>query len=97
MEPNVHEIVAYHTIALGSFNTVTDAFLTLIPAILIEHTRLSFKHKVGLACLLCLSVLYELMAISNWPVADHCRQSYDSVHRQDVRSSSFERGFRLLM
>ncbi|KAK3069041.1 hypothetical protein LTR53_012936 [Teratosphaeriaceae sp. CCFEE 6253] len=40
----------------GSFNTLTDAFLTLIPAILIEHTKLSLKNKIGLGLLLCLSV-----------------------------------------
>lgn len=41
----------------GSFNTLTDAFLTALPALLIEHTRLSLRTKIGLAFLLCLSIL----------------------------------------
>ena len=57
----------------GSFNTLTDAFLTALPAILIEHTSLSLKKKIGLAFLLCLSILalaasivktYEAKALS---------------------------------
>ncbi|KAK5124860.1 hypothetical protein LTR85_001050 [Meristemomyces frigidus] len=47
----------------GAFNTVTDAFLTALPAILIEHTRLSFKTKFGLSLLLCLSVLAMIASI----------------------------------
>jgi len=43
----------------GSFNTVTDAFLTLMPAVLIQHTSRSLKTKIGLAFLLCLSAVYE--------------------------------------
>ena len=42
--------------AVGAFNCLTDAFLTVLPAILIDHTKLSLKRKLGLACLLCLSV-----------------------------------------
>ncbi|KAK5131242.1 hypothetical protein LTR08_001211 [Meristemomyces frigidus] len=42
----------------GAFNTVTDAFLTALPALLIEHTRLPTRTKIGLSFLLCLSVLY---------------------------------------
>lgn len=41
----------------GSFNTLTDAFLTALPAVLIEHTRLSVRAKIALSFLLCLSVL----------------------------------------
>ena len=41
----------------GAFNTLTDAFLTIMPAILIKHTMLSARAKVGLYALLCLSVL----------------------------------------
>ncbi|KAK1057140.1 hypothetical protein LTR12_001149 [Friedmanniomyces endolithicus] len=44
----------------GSFNTVTDAFLTLMPAVLIQHTSRSLKTKIGLAFLLCLSAMYEI-------------------------------------
>ncbi|KAK3673982.1 hypothetical protein LTR78_006184 [Recurvomyces mirabilis] len=47
----------------GSFNTLTDAFLTALPAVLIEHTRLSLKSKIGLACLLCLSILAMIASI----------------------------------
>jgi len=43
----------------GSFNTMTDAFLTLMPAVLIQHTSRSPKTKIGLAFLLCLSAMYE--------------------------------------
>lgn len=65
----------------GAFNCVTDAYLTILPAILIDHTKLSMKKKVGLGFLLCLSVLaltaaivktYEAKALSE--VADY---SYD--------------------
>jgi len=50
-------IQTYYGYFMGSFNTLTDAFLTALPAILIEHTRLSLRAKIGLALLLCLSVL----------------------------------------
>lgn len=42
---------------VGAFNSLTDLYLTVLPAILIEHTRLSIKRKVGLAFLLCLSIV----------------------------------------
>lgn len=42
---------------MGSFNTITDAFLTILPAILVKHTKLSTKSKIGVALLLCLSIL----------------------------------------
>lgn len=57
----------------GTFNTLTDAYLTALPAILIEHSGLSLRKKIGLAFLLCLSVLaliasavktYEAKALS---------------------------------
>ncbi|KXS99635.1 hypothetical protein AC578_9906 [Pseudocercospora eumusae] len=41
---------------MGAFNTATDAFLSILPAILVEHTLLSRKNKIGLALLLCLSI-----------------------------------------
>ena len=49
--------------AVGAFNCLTDAFLTLLPAILIEHTQLSLKRKIGLAFLLCLSIVALAAAI----------------------------------
>ena len=42
---------------LGAFNTLTDAFLTVLPALLIEHTRLPMKRKIELSFLLCLSIV----------------------------------------
>lgn len=62
----------------GAFNCLTDAYVTALPAILIEHSRLSVKKKIGLAFLLCLSVValaaaigktYEAKALSE--VADY--------------------------
>ena len=53
-DPTVQTKLGYFT---GSFNCLTDAFLTILPAVLIEHTKLSMKKKIGLGCLLCLSVL----------------------------------------
>ncbi|KAK0941448.1 hypothetical protein LTR29_006982 [Friedmanniomyces endolithicus] len=47
----------------GSFNTVTDAFLTLMPAVLIQHTSRSLKTKIGLAFLLCLSAVAMIASI----------------------------------
>jgi hypothetical protein len=47
----------------GAINCLTDAFLTVLPAVLIEHTRLSLKKKIGLASLLCLSVLALVASI----------------------------------
>lgn len=58
----------------GAFNCLTDLYLTVLPGILIEHTKLSIKKKIGLALLLCLSILalaasivktYEARALSN--------------------------------
>lgn len=42
---------------MGAVNTVTDCFLAVIPAILIENTKLSRKAKTTLWFLLCLSTL----------------------------------------
>ncbi|OQO07149.1 hypothetical protein B0A48_07717 [Cryoendolithus antarcticus] len=41
----------------GSFNTATDLYLTVVPALLIAHSRLSKKAKAELALFLCLSSL----------------------------------------
>ena len=49
---------------VGAFNCLTDAFLTILPAILINHTRLSIKRKLGLALLLCLSIVALAAAIT---------------------------------
>ncbi|CAK4033832.1 Hypothetical predicted protein [Lecanosticta acicola] len=49
--------------AMGAFNTLFDLFLAIVPAILIEHSRLSRKSKIGLACLLCLSLLAMVASI----------------------------------
>lgn len=67
----------------GAINCLTDAYMTVLPAILIEHTKLSIKKKIGLAFLLCLSILaltaaivktYEAKALSQ--VADYsCKSS----------------------
>lgn len=47
----------------GSFNVLTDAYLTLLPAILITHSRLTKRQKITLALMLCLSVLALVAAI----------------------------------
>lgn len=47
----------------GSFNVLTDAFLTLLPAVLIVHARLTTRKKFTLALMLCLSVLALVAAI----------------------------------
>jgi hypothetical protein len=59
-DPTIQTKLGYFA---GSMNCVTDAFLTVLPAVLIEHTKLSLKKKVGLACLLCLSVLALVASI----------------------------------
>ena len=59
-DPRIQTELGYFA---GSVNCVTDAFLTVLPAVLIEHTKLSLKKKVGLACLLCLSVLALVASI----------------------------------
>jgi hypothetical protein len=48
---------------VGSFNCVTDLYLTILPGMLINHTRLTLKKKIGLGFLLCLSVLALAAAI----------------------------------
>lgn len=48
---------------VGAFNCLTDVFLTVLPLILIQRTRMSFKRQAGLALLLCLSVLALVAAI----------------------------------
>jgi len=47
----------------GAFNTLTDAFLTIMPAVLIKHTMLSVRAKIGLYALLCLSILALVASI----------------------------------
>ncbi|KAK3686623.1 hypothetical protein LTR37_019645 [Vermiconidia calcicola] len=70
-DPTIQTKLGYF---VGAFNCLTDAFLTILPAVLIEHTRLSLKKKLGLAFLLCLSVValvasivktYEAVALSS--------------------------------
>lgn len=67
----------------GAFNCLTDAYLTILPAILIEHSKLSLKKKIGMGLLLCLSVLaltaaivktYEAKALGE--VADYSCESH---------------------
>ncbi|KAI6860340.1 hypothetical protein KC323_g6255 [Hortaea werneckii] len=48
---------------LGSFNCVVDAFLAILPAILIRHTSLSRRSKIGVGCLLCLTCLAMVAAV----------------------------------
>ncbi|KAK5162881.1 uncharacterized protein LTR77_011138 [Saxophila tyrrhenica] len=71
---------------VGAFNCLTDAFLTVLPATLISHTRLSFRKKIGLALLLCLSILalaaavvktYEAKALSE--ISDYTYDLCDYV------------------
>ena len=50
-------IQTYFGYFVGAFNTLTDAFLAALPALLIKHTRLPVKRKIELSFLLCLSVL----------------------------------------
>ncbi|KAI6807992.1 hypothetical protein KC332_g12302 [Hortaea werneckii] len=47
---------------LGSFNCVVDAWLAVLPAILIKHTSLSRRSKIGVGCLLCLTCLAMVAA-----------------------------------
>lgn len=81
MDVDVQKILGY---GLGAFNCLTDAYMTILPAILIEHSRLSLKRKIGLAFLLCLSVLalaaaivktYEAKALSE--VSDYSCKHFD--------------------
>ncbi|KAI5271306.1 hypothetical protein E4T47_05372 [Aureobasidium subglaciale] len=47
----------------GSFNTFTDLFLTIQPAMLIVHTKLATSNKIGVASLFCLSIIAMIAAI----------------------------------
>ncbi|GAB1738497.1 hypothetical protein NU219Hw_g3303t1 [Hortaea werneckii] len=47
---------------LGSFNCLVDAWLTVLPTILIQHTSLSRRSKIGVGCLLCLTCLAMVAA-----------------------------------
>ncbi|KAI9695654.1 MAG: hypothetical protein M1820_008501 [Bogoriella megaspora] len=47
----------------GSFNTLTDLFLTILPALIVWHTKLSFNAKIATGCLLCLSILAMVASI----------------------------------
>lgn len=42
---------------VGVCNACTDLYLAVLPAILISHTKVSLKSKLGLGSLLCLSGL----------------------------------------
>jgi hypothetical protein len=44
---------------ITAFNTLTDFFLTVQPALLIKHTRLATGNKIGVASLFCLSIMYD--------------------------------------
>jgi hypothetical protein len=41
----------------AAFNTLTDFFLTVQPALLIKHTKLATGNKIGVASLFCLSIM----------------------------------------
>jgi len=47
----------------GAFNTFTDLFLTVQPALLIKHTKLATGNKIGVASLFCLSVIAMVAAL----------------------------------
>ncbi|KEQ95350.1 hypothetical protein AUEXF2481DRAFT_29434 [Aureobasidium subglaciale EXF-2481] len=47
----------------GSFNTFTDLFLTIQPAMLIVHTKLATSNKIGVASLFCLSIIAMIAAV----------------------------------
>lgn len=69
----------------GSINVATDLYLTVLPAVLIEHTRLSRKSKIGLVFLLCLSIEYvDAKEVTNRTTAADRRQCDDSIDRQDL-------------
>ncbi|GAB7359185.1 hypothetical protein MBLNU230_g5252t1 [Neophaeotheca triangularis] len=48
---------------LGAFNTLTDVFLAVLPAMLIIHTTWPLKTKIGLGLVLCLSILAMIGSI----------------------------------
>ena len=84
LEPRIQTDLGYFQ---GAFNCLTDAYLTILPAILIDHTKLSMKKKVGLGFLLCLSILaltaavvktYEAKALSE--VTDYSCKNNPSRH-----------------
>lgn len=60
LDPRIQTDLGYFQ---GAFNTLTDAFLTVLPALLIEHTRQPMKTKIGLGLLLCLSMLAMVASI----------------------------------
>lgn len=43
--------------AVGIGNAITDLYLAVLPAVLISHTKVSLKSKLGMGSLLCLSGL----------------------------------------
>ncbi|KAI4737829.1 hypothetical protein E4T50_11708 [Aureobasidium sp. EXF-12298] len=47
----------------GAFNTLTDFFLTVQPALLIKHTKLATGNKIGVGSLLCLSIIAMVAAL----------------------------------
>ncbi|KAH0362505.1 hypothetical protein KCU65_g7975, partial [Aureobasidium melanogenum] len=57
------EIQTNYAYFAGAFNTLTDFFLTVQPALLIMHTKLATSNKIGVASLLCLSIIAMIAAI----------------------------------
>lgn len=49
---------------VGAFNCLTDAFLTVWPAMLISRSRLALRKRIGLGFLLCMSVVALVAAIA---------------------------------
>ncbi|KAL1302404.1 hypothetical protein AAFC00_002803 [Neodothiora populina] len=47
----------------GSINTITDIYLTILPGIMIIHTNIPLRQKIGLALLLCLSSVAMVASI----------------------------------
>lgn len=42
---------------MGTLNTLTDIWLAVLPAVLVHRTKMRLRRKVGVAALLCLSLL----------------------------------------
>ncbi|KAF4547772.1 Hypothetical protein D9617_36g063100 [Elsinoe fawcettii] len=47
----------------GSLNSLTDLFLTVLPAIVVSFSRLTWRSRIGLMALLCLSFLAMVASI----------------------------------
>ncbi|KAF2149765.1 hypothetical protein K461DRAFT_323301 [Myriangium duriaei CBS 260.36] len=74
------KIQTYWNYIAGSVNTLTDLFLTVLPAVIVSFSSLTLKSRIGLICLLCLSFVAMIASIKRTVEAKMLSQFTDYTY-----------------